>query len=109
MDSPAEYVSQLEAELRQTRSALAARERELQDLKAELATTDELRGGLRDAAVSAAEVTEQALRRLQEQQPIIDAAVAFVEAHGKSGPIRGLYDALDALVAAVRTRQAVPS
>lgn len=56
-ESPAEYISRLEAENR----------------------------ALKSAAVSSAQTAERALARLQEWDPLVYAAIAFVDMDGRAG------------------------
>lgn len=68
MDNPAEYVAQLEVDLRRARALNA-------QLKSELADADTLRSAVASGAVDAAQNMKVACDRLELWRPVVDAAI----------------------------------
>ncbi len=97
MDSPAEYVSRLEDDLRGCKAALKNAEARVLELEArvteleiELHDADELRGAVVGQATVACRTTVEALKRLEAYQPLVDAAVEWLElSDARSSPTGG--------------------
>lgn len=80
MDNPTEYIRKLEDDLRNARAALQRVERERDEYQGQAHSLEERVRNMTSAASMAAASTVKAIERIQELEPVVDAAVNYHEA-----------------------------
>lgn len=94
-DNPAEYIAELQVEVRTSRAALSLAQRKIEELELALAHSDAIRAALVEASSDACKNLVVALERLEQYQPIVDAAVSYYEIDGRGSTHRELCEAVE--------------